>query len=263
MPQMTHITPDIIRMTVPYMDVYTTVCIIRTPDGAVLFDTASYESDVTDYILPALNDLGITADTLKYIVISHNHGDHSGGLEQLIPHFPATKIVSLHSAISEKHPNRVLSPKDGETLLNVLSVITIPGHAADALGLLDTRTGTLLSGDSLQVYGIYGLGKWGANITLPIEHLTALEKLHTLDINSILASHDYHPYGHTAQGKEAVTSYINACKEALMNIKSFICTHPELDNDALELLYVAETKLPTVSSRVFSAVRTAMAADMI
>lgn len=263
MNEMIRITPDILRMTIPYMDVYTTVCFIHTPAGSVVFDTGSYDSDVAEYILPAMDALGITADTLKYIVISHNHGDHSGGLEQLALHFPKAKIVSLHHGISDKYGSRVHFPTDGEMLLNTLSIITIPGHASDAIGLLDTRTGTLLSGDSLQLYGLYGSGKWGANISLPAEHLAALDKLHTLSINTILASHDYHPYGYIAQGKENVAPYINACKEALVNIKSFICTHPELDNHSLESAYVVETKLPTVGSHVFKAIRTAMETDMI
>lgn len=248
------ITPDITRITVPYEDIYTTVCVIRTPEGAVLFDTASYDSDVPEYILPALDALGV--QDLKYIVISHNHGDHSGGLNKLAIHFPEAKIVSLHPSIAKQYGNRVLSPKDGEKLLNVLSVITIPGHAADAIALLDTRTGTLLSGDSLQVYGIYGSGKWGANIHLPVEHLVALKKLHTLPIKTILASHDYQPYGYLAQGEDAVAAYINGCKQALIDIKSFMCSHPDLDDIALESAYIAETGLPAVGSHVFAAMRT-------
>lgn len=249
------ITPNITRITVPYKDIYTTVCVIRTPEGSVLFDTASYDSDVPEYILPALDALGV--QDLKYIVISHNHGDHSGGLNKLAIHFPDAKIVSLHTSIAEQYGNRVLSPKDGEKLLNVLSVITIPGHAADAIGLLDTRTGTLLSGDSLQIYGIYGSGKWGANVKLPVQHITALEKLHALKIKTILASHDYHPYGYFVQGEEAVAAYINGCKQALVDIKAFMCSHPNLDDAALESAYVAETGLPTVGSHVFAAIRAA------
>lgn len=256
MDNITRITPDIIRLTVPYKEIYTTVCIIRTPRGSVLFDTASYAADVPEYILPTLKTLQV--HDLKYIVISHNHGDHAGGLEQLAIHFPEVRIVSLHEAISQKYGNRVLIPKDGEILLDVLSVIAMPGHTADAIGLLDSRTGTLISGDSLQVYGIYGSGKWGANIKLPIPHISALDKLHSLEISTILASHDYHPYGYIAQGKEAVASYINACKEALLGIKAFICAHPELDDTALESVYVAETGLPTIGSHVFLSIRDAM-----
>lgn len=256
MDNITQITSDIIRLTVPFQEIYTTVCIIRTPKGSVLFDTATYNSDVPEYILPVLKKLQV--QDLKYIVISHNHGDHAGGLEQLARILPDVTIVSLHEGIFEKYSGRVLSPADGEMLLDVLSVIAIPGHTADSIGVLDTRTGTLISGDSLQVYGIYGSEKWGSNISFPIQHMTALAKLHALEINTILASHDYHPYGYIAQGNEAVAAYINACKEALLGIKAFICAHPELDDNSLESVYVAETGLPIVGSHVFAAIRDAM-----
>ena len=78
------ISDNIFRLTIPFMDIYTSVFLIKTPKGAVLFDTATYDSDVTDYIIPFLNDSGVSREELKYVFVSHNHGDHSGGLETLI-----------------------------------------------------------------------------------------------------------------------------------------------------------------------------------
>ena len=42
---------------VPYKDIYVGIYVIKTPDGAVLFDTAANDADVDHYIVPALEQL--------------------------------------------------------------------------------------------------------------------------------------------------------------------------------------------------------------
>lgn len=259
MKDVTQITQDIYRLIIPYKDIYTTVCIVKTSEGAVLFDTGSYDSDADGYILPFLEELDIKAQELRYVVISHNHLDHAGGLERLMQHFPETCIVSRHPAIAEKYGNyTVLAPGDGDPLLSVLRIITVPGHTTDAVALLDTRSGALLTGDSLQLYGIYGSGKWGANISLPTEHLAAVEKLRSMDIATIVASHNYHPWGNFAQGKDQVSRYLDACPEALFKIQDFLSSHPEQDPEEATESYNASSGLPVVGSHIFKAIRVAM-----
>ena len=102
------ITQHIERITVPYKDIYTTVLIIKTEEGVVLFDTATYEEDVTEAILPALERLKIEKDEVKYIFISHNHGDHAGGLKWLAPILPDAVIVSNSPKLAEQYPNRTV-----------------------------------------------------------------------------------------------------------------------------------------------------------
>ena len=45
---------DILRIKIPYKDIYTSVFLIRTPQGDVIFDTAATDEDVENYILPAI-----------------------------------------------------------------------------------------------------------------------------------------------------------------------------------------------------------------
>ncbi|MBQ8696921.1 MAG: hypothetical protein IJ519_04290 [Clostridia bacterium] len=74
----------------------------------------------------------------------------------------------------------------------------------------------MISGDCLQMYGIYGSGAWGANITFPKAHFEALEKLENMQIDVLLTAHDYHPKGYKYVGKTEVAFAINACREPLM-----------------------------------------------
>ena len=252
------IVPSIHRLTIPFENVYTTVFIIRTPLGAALFDTATYESDADEYILPALQELGVGPDSLKYIVLSHSHRDHAGGLNRLTEFFPAACIVSLSPALLKPFAaRRTLCPADGQLLLDCLQILPIPGHAPDCLSLFDRRTRTLLTGDSLQLYGLYGSGQWGANISKPDEHLAAVENLRALDIETLIASHDYHPYGYSARGQDEISRYLGCCGEALRKIRDFLLESPESDDQTLAARYNQTFGLPAVGSHVFAAVRAA------
>lgn len=258
MENLTQINEHIYRLKVPFKDIYTTVCILRTEAGVLVFDTATYESDITEIVLPALTHLGVTADQLKYIFISHNHGDHAGGLATLAQHFPQACIVSRSPALRETYAEHPFClPEDGEVLMDVLQVVAIPGHTADSAALLDRRTGTLIVGDSLQLYGIYGSGNWGANISYPVEHTAAIEKLRGMDLHLVIAAHEYHPCGYRYEGKEQIHAALNACTEALLGIKQQILAHPDLDNVQLCALYNEQSGLPTIGKHVVAAIRRA------
>ena len=94
MQEIVQINKHIHRTTIPYKDIFTTIYTIRTDEGVMLFDAASYDTDAQAYVLPFLQKVGVSAEELKYIFISHNHADHAGGLHCLAPHFPKARILS-------------------------------------------------------------------------------------------------------------------------------------------------------------------------
>ena len=250
------INEDIFRITVPYKDIFTTVCVIKTPKGAVLFDSASYDEDIDGYIVPMLAQLNISAEDMKYVFISHNHTDHAGGLKKLVERYPNVCIVSRSPAIKEQYAvNQVWMPEDRDTLLGVLQVVTVPGHTLDSMAILDTRTSTMISGDCLQLYGIFGSGNWACNIGFPSAHLQAIEKLRTMHVQKLLAAHDYHPYGFLYESEETVLKALDACVEPLMNIKKMIQDAPELTDEEIVGLYNAPKTLPKLGVRAVSAIR--------
>ena len=253
---LTAVTPHIHRLTIPFLDVYTTVFIIDTPNGFVLFDTATYPDDAEQYILPAMRQLGIAPGSLHCVAISHNHRDHAGSLARILQEFPHISVLSASTALRQQFPDAAyLCAENNASLLDVLRVISIPGHTGDCIALLDTRTGTLLSGDGLQLYGIYGSGNWGANITHPDAHRRTIDFLRTLGLSTIIASHDYHPCGHIARGTEEIDAYLTACTNALDDIRESILQNPTLDDKALAAAYNQSSGLPTVAAHVFAAMR--------
>lgn len=259
MTELSQVTPHIYRLVIPFLDIYTTVFFVSTEQGAVLFDTGTYPSDIDGYIVPALKELAITPESLKYVIVSHNHRDHGGGLARFAQLYPDTAIAAGSNSCGERVPGRqILTFGDGDLLMDHLQVVSMPGHTADCIGLLDRRTKTLLSGDALQLYGIYGSGDWGANITLIPEHLAMTRRLQQMDMETVIASHDYHPCGFRADGKQEVQHYISQCADALGAIRDFLKQTPETDAQILADRYNAGSGLPTVSPRVIAAVQNAM-----
>ena len=256
MTELTAVTPNIYRLVIPFLDIYTTVFVVTTDSGSVLIDTATYPEDIENYVVPALQELNIPAEKLLYTVITHNHRDHAGGLERFAQLFPNTVVAAGSTGCEARIPGHSVQVlEDGQTLLGPLKAVSLPGHTADFIGILDTRTNTLISGDGLQMYGIYGSGNWGANISLIPEHLALGKRLKQMDIDTILASHNYHPCDWRADGKEAVHRYIDECANALYDIKAYADRYPELDDQALAEQYNAQSGLPTVGAHVFKALR--------
>lgn len=252
------INEQIFRVTLPYKDIFTTVYTLNAPSGAVLFDAGSFDSDWEDYILPLLQEAGIEATHVKYVFISHNHKDHSGGLPRLLEALPQMQIVSRSQTLKEKYPSRFCLPEEGDLLLDTFQVITIPGHTADSAGLLDLRTRTLITGDCLQLAGIRGSGDWACNISYPAEHLAAIQKLRTLGAAQVLTAHDYVPYGYRADGAEGVQKVLDACEEALTRLASLIKADPILDDEQIREAYNDPEGDLTVNVRVVAAMRAAL-----
>ena len=247
----TLITPRIRRITIPYKDIYTSVFILDTKAGTILFDTAFSDYDVDTFILPEL-----ARRNLRYIFISHNHRDHAWGLDRLMEVYPEATIVAQDKELAEKFAKfSVLIPKDGDMLLDTFQVVTTPGHTLDSQSLFDVSTGTLFTADALQVYGIYGEGEWGACIHCVPEHLETLKKLRELPVIDLLMAHDYHPYGNEVYGTEEIHKCLDLCAEALQKVKEVVSAHPELDDQAAADLYNKDSGLPAIPSFLVEAIR--------
>lgn len=251
------INENIYRLTIPFFDVYTTVYVVKTDCGALLFDTATYDSDAEDYILPFLKERGISEDELKYVFISHNHRDHSGGLKKIMENFPKATIISKSQKLKEEYSDyNVVAPEEGDVILEVLEIVPIMGHTSDSCAIYDKRTKTMITGDCLQLYGLYGEGKWGANISYIKEYLDAIDKLKKMDIKCILTAHDYHPLGYLYEGENIEKAYDN-CIAPLDEIKNLVLENPELNDEEICGIYNSSGN-PVIGTHVVTAVRNNM-----
>ncbi len=253
------ITENIYRTTLPFKDVYTTIYALKTSDGAILFDTGSCNEDVVLRIKPFLQELEIGPKELKYVFISHNHSDHTGGLKGLLELYPEVTVLTRSYKLQERYAEyRTERIEDGQRILDVYQVVTIEGHTRDCAALLDTRSKTLVSGDSLQAYGLRGSGAWAAHIIYPAEYMEAIEKVRKLDIQRIVSAHDYDPHGYRAEGEAAVLKNLDDCITPLRNMQKLILEFPNLDDMAIQEKYNYDPELPKVHNKVIGAMRAAM-----
>jgi len=253
------INDNIHKINTPYKDIFTTVCTVKTDEGVLIFDAASFDNDVEDYILPMLKELEISAEDIKYIFISHNHKDHAGALRKLLEYMPDVTVLSRCDKLKESYCDyNVVAPDDGDSVLGVLKVVTIPGHTHDSMAILDTRTSALITGDCLQVYGIFGSQDWGSNIGFPAEHLEAVEKVRKMNVNEIYTAHDYHPVGVCACGTDEVSSLLDGCVEPIMKVKSLIVENPEKDDAEIRLMYNSSDDIPPITTRLVETTRKAL-----
>lgn len=246
------------RMTCPYKTIFTTVWTLRIPEGVVLIDAASYETDAREHILPFLEFAGVKKEEIKYIFITHAHTDHAGGLGGLLKELPGVTVISRNPKLAEEHPQATfLCPEDGEELTPDLQVVAIPGHTFDCAAILDKRTNTLLSGDCLQLYGIVGNEDWACNIHLTAKYFEAVEKVRAMKVGQLLTAHDYYPTGYRADGEAAVEKALDDCLEPLRMIGKMIRENPELDDEAIRQKFNAIEGLPTAKLHVITGVRKA------
>lgn len=135
-------------------------------------------------VIKALAELGVGPEDLATIVVTHIHLDHAGGVGDLAEAFPhAQVVVHERGARHLVDPGRLvasahrvfgadmdrlfgdLRPTPPERLATLGEVGTVdlgdgrqldafhnPGHASHHVGLLDSQTGDLYTGDAAGVY---------------------------------------------------------------------------------------------------------------
>jgi len=148
----------------------------------VLVETGSQTS--VPALLAALGDLGLGADDLAAVVVTHIHLDHAGGVGDVAQAFPrATVYVHERGARHLADPTRLVAsaaqvygdliddlygrllPTDADRIRvlddddevevgggRVLTAVDSPGHARHHLSLHDSDSGLMFAGDAVGVF---------------------------------------------------------------------------------------------------------------
>jgi glyoxylase-like metal-dependent hydrolase (beta-lactamase superfamily II) len=119
----------------------------------VLVETGSQSS--VPALLAALNDLGIAAEDLAHVVVTHIHLDHAGGVGDVAQAFPqATVHVHEKGARHLVDPTRLVDSAAmvyGDLLDSLYGRLTPNEAAKHHLGLHDSLSGLLFVGDAVGV----------------------------------------------------------------------------------------------------------------
>jgi hydroxyacylglutathione hydrolase len=121
------------------------IWLLRRDLAAVVVDPGDAE--------PVLAELGRTGLELTAILITHHHGDHTGGVEELVAAFPGTRVFAPHDRRVPGVTDRVA--EGAEVLVPGLGasfrVMEVPGHTASHIAYLGD--GVLFCGDTLFAAG--------------------------------------------------------------------------------------------------------------
>src|ERR1051326_4448007 len=113
---------------------------IKTSDGLILID-AIFDYSVDDEVAGGLKKLGLDPQTIKYVVISHGHGDHSGGAKYLQDKFNARIVLTaadwdLLDRSNGTKPRRDVIAKDGDAITLGDTSVLLYNTAGHTLGTL-------------------------------------------------------------------------------------------------------------------------------
>ena len=116
-------------------------------DGIIVFE-ALFDYAAPDEIADGMRKLGLDLNKVRYIVISHAHGDHDGGAKFLQDKMPEARLVyggPDWDAVDQStnrpggKPKRDMVGTDGLKLAvgdALVQIVTTPGHTAGTLSFL-------------------------------------------------------------------------------------------------------------------------------
>ena len=116
---------------------------VTTSAGIILVDTI-YDYSVEDEVVGGLRKLGLDPANIKYAIVSHGHGDHSGGAKYLQDHYGTRIILSaddwdLLDRSTGTRPKRDMVATDGQKLTlgdTTLTMYITPGHTYGTISTL-------------------------------------------------------------------------------------------------------------------------------
>ncbi len=116
---------------------------VKTSAGIIIIDSI-FDYSVDDEVVGGLKAMGLDPASIKYVVISHGHSDHSGGAKYLQDRFNAHVILAgadwdLLDRSNGTKPRRDMVATDGQKLTlgdTTLTLYNTPGHTLGTLSTL-------------------------------------------------------------------------------------------------------------------------------
>jgi len=192
---------------IPIENIKIVPCRVKGPKGIVksflisgdnrliLVDTGFSDADA-DIIIEAIEGLGRKHEDLKLCVLTHRHGDHTGGLKKLKKALKFQVMaheldMSAIQKVTGYEVDHVL--KGGETMPDCggICVIHTPGHTAGSISLHIPSIKTLIAGDAIVSAGEHLVVSPGYLSEDPAQAETTVRKLieMNLDLERILVGH--------------------------------------------------------------------------
>lgn len=97
----------------------------------------------------ALNTFGVNYSNVAHVILTHQHRDHVGSLNEVLAEAPSAVAYAGEADIAFINSDNALQAVgDGDSVFG-LDVINTPGHTPGSISVLDREIGLLLAGDAL------------------------------------------------------------------------------------------------------------------
>jgi glyoxylase-like metal-dependent hydrolase (beta-lactamase superfamily II) len=247
-----------------------TACYLMEDKGEVAVIETNTNHAVP-FILGTLDQLGLSKQQVKYVILTHIHLDHAGGTGELMKHLPKaelilhprgrkhmidpekliksvkavygdTKYKELYGDIIPVPKERVQIANDGDEFRlgsRDLQVFDLRGHAKHHLVVLDKKTRAVFSGDNFGIgyprleFGKFRLVFPSTSPTQfePDKALETYQKIVNLDPSRILLTH----YG-VLKDIEGTHSQLNSWIEFSVEIAEERYNEGYRENDLVDVL---------------------------
>jgi len=118
---------------------------VNTTDGIIIIDTI-FDYSVEDEVVGGLKKLGLDPAKIKYVIVSHAHGDHVGGAKFLQDTFGARVLLSAadwdlldRGNPNASRPRRDMVVTDGQKLTlggTTITMFLTPGHTPGTISTI-------------------------------------------------------------------------------------------------------------------------------
>jgi metallo-beta-lactamase class B len=138
---------------------WSTAWALKTSAGIIIIDSMDNSDEAENYIAGGLRKLGLDPADIKYVIVSHAHGDHDGGAGYLKEKFNPRIVMSeidwqaeetaqrdplfgtKRNPLFSAPPKRDMAINDGDTITlgdTTIKLYVIPGHTLGTLATVFT-----------------------------------------------------------------------------------------------------------------------------
>ena len=160
---------------------FAAIHLLQSEGRIAIVDTATYHA--LPRVLAALAALGLSAEAVDYVILTHIHLDHAGGAGAMMQSFPQAKLVvhprgsrhmcdpsrlmagtravygreradAMYGELLPIAAERIIEARDNSRLMlgaRELLFVDAPGHAFHHMAIIDIQTNSIFSGDALGI----------------------------------------------------------------------------------------------------------------
>ena len=131
--------------------------VLKTSEGLILIDALNNAKEATELIEGGMRRLGLDPAKIRYVLVTHGHGDHYGGAQMWADRYGARVVASeidwkmmetgleFDSKLWDRPPRRDMAVKDGDALTlgdTTIRFLITPGHTLGTISpVFDVRDG--------------------------------------------------------------------------------------------------------------------------